>query len=479
MTPRALRSLLALLVLLAPARAQAPDVASARTRALAAITEAGIAADLAFVACADMGGRPTPSTEQRLCARFLQNRLQRLGWEPGCSDGYLHRYPLRQAALEGGACRAHVQAGEQTLDLVLADDYSIPPLAIASHDVQGGVVHVGAVPEQLDARSAAALRSRWAWFTAKGASLDDLDAGLRAAGAIGVLTTVDVLNTGGDPEARYVFEMFADLMRRGTVSRPTAQPMLPRVYLPRKTTARLLALAGAQAPQAGDVMPFAFAETRRAARDEIVFAENVVGLWRGSDPERARHAVIVSAHYDHLGVARDGRVHHGADDNGSGVVALLAVAEALAAHGPLPGSVLLLWTSGEEKGLWGSQAFAEDPRLPSGITASADINLDMVGRGEASRLSLTPFAETHPAYGPLAELAARCAREEGFTELQSADPYFHRSDNYSFSERGIPAVSLFDDMTDDYHQPTDTADKVDADKVRRVARMVFRMLCEG
>jgi Zn-dependent M28 family amino/carboxypeptidase len=188
--------------------------------------------------------------------------------------------------------------------------------------------------------------------------------------------------------------------------------------------------------------------------------------------------VIVVAHYDHLGVDLDGKVHPGADDNGSGVVALLALAEALAAHGPLECSVLLLWTSGEEKGLWGSQAFVADPCLPGGASPVACINLDMVGRHSGHQLSLTPFEESHPSYSELAALAADLAQDSGFTELESADEVFHRSDHHSFLRLGIPVVSFYDHMTADYHAPTDTPEKVDGDKIRRVVRLVLSMLLE-
>ena len=223
-------------------------------------------------------------------------------------------------------------------------------------------------------------------------------------------------------------------------------------------------------------MPFTFAETRRASQEDTVQAENVVGLWPGSDPTLGTQVVLVSAHYDHLGAMKNGRVYPGADDNGSGTVALLALAEALVAQGPLRCSVMLVWTSGEESGLWGSQAFADAPCLPPGSKAVANINLDMVGREAATRLSITPFATTHPAFSGLARMAAEVARAEGFTELGSADQYFHRSDNFNFAKLGIPVVSLFDDMQADYHQPTDTPDKIDGDKVARVTRMVLRML---
>jgi hypothetical protein len=448
-----------------------------REPALAAIAADRILADLFYVASDDMGGRATPSVGERLTARFLVNRLQRLRWQPGNGSSWLQTYPLEQRTADEKGCAARVRADEQSVDLKLADDYSFPPLQIRSHELEGGVVSMGRGPvAAVDDRTAAALKDRWAWFPDKGSDLDRLDASLRNAGAVGVLTTIDVVNTGGDPQARVVFKLYADMTRRGVVSMPSPSPVLPRVYLPKKTNDKLRAMAGAVEPEVGDVMPFTFAETRRASHADTIQAENVVGLWPGSDPELGRQVVLVSAHYDTLGTTKSSRVYAGADDNGSGTVALLALADALVAQGPLRCSVMLVWTSGEEKGLWGSQAFVDAPPLPAGSRAVANINLDMVGREAAPKLSVTPFAKTHPAWSGLARLAAEAAREEGFSELGSADDYFHRSDNFNFARLGIPVVSLFDGMQVDYHQPTDTPDKIDGDKIARVTRMVLRML---
>jgi hypothetical protein len=92
-----------------------------------------------------------------------------------------------------------------------------------------------------------------------------------------VLTTIDVVNTGGDPEARFVFRLYSEQMQRGVVTPPEESPALPRVYLPRKSVERLLAMVGPELPAVGEVLPLTFFETRRAAREEILRVENVVG----------------------------------------------------------------------------------------------------------------------------------------------------------------------------------------------------------
>jgi Zn-dependent M28 family amino/carboxypeptidase len=208
-----------------------------------------------------------------------------------------------------------------------------------------------------------------------------------------------------------------------------------------------------------------------------VAVENVCGYWPGGDPALAAEVLVASAHYDHVGI-QEGQVYCGADDNASGCAALLAVAEALAAFGPLERSVLLLWVSGEEAGLLGAKAWTQDPWLPLGAAAIANVNLDMVGRNPPALLEYTPTA-AHPEHNGLSECLVRLAALEGFTELKSADKDYERSDHAAFAEHlGIPVLYVSTGEHEDYHQPSDTADKVDADKVARVARLVFRLLVE-
>jgi Zn-dependent M28 family amino/carboxypeptidase len=203
--------------------------------------------------------------------------------------------------------------------------------------------------------------------------------------------------------------------------------------------------------------------------------ENVCALWPGNDPKLAHEVVIVSAHYDHVGL-EGGKVHPGADDNGSGSMGLLALAEALVEYGPLRRSVLLLWVSGEEKGLWGSAAWTKAPTLSEGQRAICNLNIDMIGRNAPDYLLITPTRKL-PHFNGLTRLAEELAPLEGFPRLGSADDYWERSDHRNFAVNlGIPVAFLFSDVHADYHRPTDTVEKIDNDKVRRVARLVLRML---
>jgi peptidase M28-like protein len=480
---RLLSGVLAGTAVLVAAALPAQQAASARSsrstpleRGLAAIQTDRILADVQFVACDDTAGRDTPSVGQRLTARFIRNRLERLGWKPGAKEGWFQTYALKRRVVDEAGCAASATRGDGKVEFAFARDYSFSPQDVETYDLDAEVVYLGKVAEGSLEKAGAALKGRWALSTDPKASLTDLMVGLRKAGAVGVLSTIHVVNLGGDPSGGLVFRLWTDLMRAGQPSRPSKEPVFPRVYLPDRSIDQLLALAGGGEPESGQALPIRFAETRRMKSDVTLDCENVVGFWPGSDPEISKQVVIVSAHYDHLGLGSDGRIYNGADDNASGTCGLLALAEALAAHGPLACSVLLIWVSGEERGLWGSQAFVEDPWFPLDGKPVLDLNLDMIGREAGHRILVTPFDETHPAYNGAARLAKEMAREEGFTDIGSNDGYYARSDHANFAKLGIPIAFLSNGPHADYHEPTDDPEKIDGDKIRRVARTVFRML---
>jgi Zn-dependent M28 family amino/carboxypeptidase len=249
------------------------------------------------------------------------------------------------------------------------------------------------------------------------------------------------------------------------------------VYLGPETAQALLARAKKPGePVRGETLAARFAEQRALKSDAATIeVENVCGFLPGSDPELAKQVILLSAHYDHVGM-QNGVVHNGADDNGSGSSALLAVAEALSEHGPLARSVMIMWVSGEEKGLWGSRAWSDKPWLPEGCELIANINIDMVGRNAPDQLLVTPTKARSKDHNGLVKLAEELAPLEGFPQLGSADEYYTRSDHYMFAKLGIPVMFLFADVHEDYHRPGDDAEKLDYDKVRRVARLVLRVL---
>jgi hypothetical protein len=203
---------------------------------------------------------------------------------------------------------------------------------------------------------------------------------------------------------------------------------------------------------------------------------NVVALLAGADAARAGEAVVIGAHYDHLGhggsfsmAPGDSSIHNGADDNASGTAVLLDLARRLS-RGPRPArTVVFVAFTGEEEGLLGSSAYAAHPTVPLERTR-AMLNLDMVGRLGAGPL-IVYGVDTAEEWKAMVEGAATAA---GVTVRGGGDG-FGASDQTSFYVRGVPVLHFFTNVHADYHRPSDDWEKIDAAGLGRVAAVVERL----
>lgn len=489
---RILRAALALPLLLAGiARASAPAAlapatspASGLEAALDVIQTEKIRSDEFFIASDELGGRDTPSLGQRIAARFIRARLERLGWQPGAREGFFFPYPDQRDRIDEAGTKVEWERETTKGELRFAEDYFffLPSVFdCQALQVSGPVVFCGdggrADFGQID------VQGKWALCFDDGTDVRKLRGPVRQAGALGVIVAPGPAYSG-EPYARR-FAKDAARQRRGfpTSGRGSGDSdedrdtPFPQLLLERSAVEDLLAAAGAgpEGPAVGTDLGLSLSDTRKLTGPTQI--ENVCGFWPGSDPALAKETIVVSAHYDHVGT-RDGVVYNGADDNGSGTCGLMAIAEALASYGPMRRSVLLLWVSGEEKGLWGSEAWTKDPWLPNEAKPICDINIDMIGRNAPDQLLITPTKD-RAEYNGLVRIAEKVAPLEGFPVLGSCDDYWSRSDHKNFADNlKIPVTFLFSDVHEDYHQSTDDPEKIDMDKIRRVSRMVVRMIVE-
>jgi hypothetical protein len=463
-----------LLAPLAPLAVGAPrSDAEALARGLESVRADDLRSDLYFVASDELAGRDTPSPGLRIAARFLRARLQRLGFQPAGDDGFFDRYVLERAVLDEAGTRAWVERDGESSELLFGEDYAFRPDNVRALDLAAPVVFVGeARAEDL---AGLALAGRWAlaWGSPGPYRWRAARDRVRAAGAAGVLLAAPP-GGEGDPYAELAPRL-AGRASRGSLRAPDEESF-PHAFLSLRAASPLLGgHADGAGPAVGEVLGSFHDRRALGAGSERHELENVCGLWPGADPELSKEVIVVSAHYDHVG-EHDGEIFNGADDNGSGTCGLLELAEALRHYGPMRRSVLLLWVSGEEKGLKGSEAWTLAPTLPPGHQAVCNLNIDMIGRNAPDSLLITPTRE-RPEYNGIVRLAEEVAPLEGFPELGSCDEYWFRSDHMNFAQNlGIPVAFLFSDVHEDYHQPTDTADKIDYDKMRRVVRLVLRML---
>lgn len=214
-------------------------------------------------------------------------------------------------------------------------------------------------------------------------------------------------------------------------------------------------------------------------------SSNVLAYIEGSDPVLKNEVLIITAHYDHIGID-NGVVFNGADDDGTGTVALLEIAEAFmeaknSGHGAKR-SVLIMTVSGEEKGLLGSSYYVDHPVIPLKNTI-ADLNIDMIGRNDIAHETLSDYIyvigsnmlsdDLHNANEKANTNHTRLLLDYKFNSLTDPNQFYYRSDHYNFAKNGIPSIFYFSGVHEDYHQPTDDVEKINFSKVEKVARLVF------
>ncbi len=217
----------------------------------------------------------------------------------------------------------------------------------------------------------------------------------------------------------------------------------------------------------------------------IKSSENVIAYVEGYKyPEEV---VVVMAHYDHIGKDANGNINNGADDNGSGTVAVMTIAKAFQkakedGNGPKR-SVVFLLVTGEEVGLVGSRFYTDEEPLFKLQNTVAALNLDMIGR-------ITPERKNNPNYiyligtdrlsTELHKVSEKANRMYVHLDLDYKynahdDPnrFYYRSDHYNFAKHNIPSIFYFNGVHEDYHKPTDTADKIEYQLLEKRARLVF------
>lgn len=225
-------------------------------------------------------------------------------------------------------------------------------------------------------------------------------------------------------------------------------------------------------------------------KSETVGSENVVAFIKGS--EKPDEIVVISAHLDHVGV-EDGEVYNGADDDGSGTVAVLEIAEAFkmaekAGSGPKR-SILFLHVTGEEKGLLGSRHYTDnDPIFPLANTV-ADLNIDMIGRTDPKRKeggrnyvyligSDKLSSDLHNISEEVNKKYMNVELDYTYNDANDPNRFYYRSDHYNFAKNNVPVIFYFNGTHADYHKASDTPDKIEYDLLENRARLVFHTAWE-
>ena len=435
MPRRALAVVLGLLVLLAPLASLAAPVVLPGA--------AELAADVTALAAPEMEGRGSGTPGGERAARYIAERLAALGLRPGGDGGgYFQSFAV------GSAPKAGPGASLERL-LPTATRFEIgrdwqPHGGSPAGEVEGEVVAVGhgvSVP----------------------GGPDDY-AGVDARGKIAVARDGAPGGLGGQRASR--LEKLIAARRHGAAALLIVSDTLPAV----DSTATPSALPSATIrPAAADALGARLRLRVDLARNERRTA-NVVGVLPGTDPARAGEAIVIGAHYDHLGRV-GGAVHPGADDNASGSAVVLGLARAFAAAGGLPRTLVVALFSGEELGLLGSRHYVRHPAVPLDRTVVM-LNFDMVGRMRDGKVSVGGVAS-----GDRLRALVSAAGQTGVRlDLTLRDSPYGPSDHTSFYAAGVPVLFFHTGEHPDYHKPTDTANRIEASGMVRVAALAAEIV---
>ncbi len=219
---------------------------------------------------------------------------------------------------------------------------------------------------------------------------------------------------------------------------------------------------------------------------ETVNAENIIGFVEGSDEKLKNECIVITAHYDHVGVNSKGEINNGADDNASGTAAMLEIAEAYSLMKKKPRrSIVFAWVTAEEKGLLGSEYYTIHPVFPIEKTVT-NINLDMVGRVAETEKSdfpnqeksLAGFNGVHVISGKQSSELIQmskdiCAELDLIPFDDLSNSFISGSDHFNFYKKGIPVIAFTTGLHEDYHFPGDDVEKINFKKVKRIADLTF------
>jgi hypothetical protein len=501
------------------------------------IRQQDMKADLFFLAGDGFRGRLTATSENSLASEFIASRFERLGLKPvGTSGSYFQRFQLSTATLgQSNSLKATGPNGSFTIQSHAGQEF------IPMHFCPPGERQVQAAPAFVGFGISDPLRGhddyRQADVSARivlvldhepgendpkspfdGVVMSEASTALRKAltaqqkGAIGILFVSDVHN---HPEPEN-FEAIARSVwpdNPPRIPRYTLQDWVDRIHIPAaqistalaRTLLRVAAHRSledlARAAEKPSDEPLVLVESSITlstdVRHHIVPDRNVLAALEGSDPKLKDEWVIISCHHDHNGADGD-RVFNGADDNGSGTVGMLEIAEAYAlaaqdGHRPKR-SILFAAFNSEERGLLGSWAFVERPPMPLDRIVAV-LNMDMVGRNEevpeggSPRFQGLPVqsAESnqnavnllgHSRSSSLAQTIDHANAAFGLTLKKVLDNnssnLLRRSDQWPFLQKGVPAVFFHTGLHPDYHTPNDRPEKINYSKMERIVRLVHQ-----
>ncbi len=457
-------------------------------------------AHLSFLADDMLEGRKTGERGQKLAARYIKSQFSRVGLHPGANDqsSYFQTYQLNSINLKN----TQLLVGKKTFSY-LTDFFFLGNDIPSEIDPNLQFTGFGLSEEGYNNLEGISLENKIAVFFARRPKEDDrplpakfeewgkrmeqmIDKGAKGFVLIATDDDVNIIS-------RYVSTEIVFTDKPGgsandpyllIISEEVAQALFKANKLKFQSVLEGLKSSGS----VEDIsLQKSSIELTNSIERKKVEAENVLGYLEGTD--KKEELLVLTAHYDHIGINRNGDINNGADDDGSGTTAILELAEAFAiaaeqGHRPRR-SILFMTVSGEEIGLLGSEYYADHPVYPLENTV-ANLNIDMIGRvGDEykNKSDSTNYiyligsdmlsTELHDISEEVNEIYTQLTLDYKYNDENDPNRFYYRSDHYNFAKNNIPIIFYFNGTHRDYHKPTDTVEKINFEKLAKVARLVF------
>jgi len=459
-----------------------PAVATAQANggvdtAVNSITADDIIARIGVLAHDSMRGRDTPSPELDQVAEWVGNQFQSFGLKPGGDNAtFIQRYPLRLAQFDQGASSIRNNRGAE---LRFGETAALLNGMAGEDGIQGPVVLMTGIPGEgeLGEEAIDGANVLWVMPTRPGPGMQEALEELVTTKAASVILVT--------PRPDAAFQQLLHQPSEPSLATDWDESSGPLLVEIRQESASTLLADSAlhltalrEGPYALRVMEDVTLEiTTNSKVLQNESAPNTVGILEGSDPTLKDQYIVFSAHMDHVGVGEPvggDAIYNGADDDASGTAGIIELAEAFSLMHPRPRrSMIFLAVSGEEKGLWGSDYYARHPSVPVDQIV-ADLNADMIGRNW--RDTIVVIGREHSNLGTTLGTVNDAHPELNMTAIDDLWPeerFYFRSDHFNFARRGVPVLFFFNGVHDQYHQPSDEVDLIDAEKEARIVKLMF------
>ncbi|MEJ8803689.1 M28 family peptidase [Pontibacter sp. H249] len=456
------------------------------------ITAADLSKHLYIIASDEYEGRNTGEKGQKMAAEYIAREFREDGLAgpvKGGANPYYQTFDLQKSSWGDG----HITIGKEKY-LMMQDFFPFGVSPFSTEQTLGAVYATDAsqIADNASGKLVVTMLANPAEMQTK---MRSFGAAAEKAGAKGVVYVL------GAEEYRTTAERFSHRLSQPSLSQMsngnTASTRPATIITSPTVGAAILGTTPEKMQQAvasASLKPSSDIRILMSRKAEPLATENVLGFVEGTD--KKDEVIIVTSHYDHVGVDESlegDKIYNGANDDGSGTVAVIELAEAFAqakkdGYGPRR-SVLFMTVTAEEKGLLGSEYYANNPIFPLANTV-ANVNIDMIGRMDythektndsnyiyvigADKLS----SELHQINEEMNQKHVNLKLDYTFNDENDPNRFYYRSDHYNFAKNGIPIVFYFNGVHDDYHKPGDEADKIIYESAEKVSRLAFHVTWE-